>query len=143
MKKIFIVTSLLILFSFSFVFADEEGDSLRTKIRYQADVVGVNLSNVWTRVDYNRFIVILGGTLGSTQELHTLFQSFIGLDPGLKRVDQTIKTPKKNPYPQWFEVGFDPYKKEEDDKKEIKKKRKKEKKDCLPGEPYNSSALQT
>ena len=116
MKKIFIVTAVLILFSVISIFARGDADSLRTKIRYQADVVGVNLSNVWTRVDYNRFLVILGGTLGSTQELHTLFQSFIGLDPGLKRVNQTIKTPKKNPYPQWFDVGFNPYKKEEDDK---------------------------
>jgi len=123
MKKIFIITVLLLLFSVSFVFAKGEADSLRTKIRYQADVVGVNLSNVWTRVDYTRFLVILGGTLGSTQELHTLFQSFIGLDPGLKKVDQTIKTPEKNPYPQWFEVGFDPYKKD-DDKEEKKKKKK-------------------
>ena len=124
MKKIFIVTGALILFSVVSIFARGDADSLRTKIRYQADVVGVNLSNVWTRVDYNRFLVILGGTLGSTQELHTLFQSFIGLDPGLKRVDQTIKTPKKNPYPQWFDVGFDPYKKDDDDKKEKKETKK-------------------
>ena len=114
MKKKFIIMPLLILISVSFIFAKGEADSLRTKIRNQADVVGVNLSNVWTRIDYNRFLVILGGTLGSTQELHTLFQSFIELDPGLKKVDQTIKTPEKNPYPQWFEVGFDPYKKDDD-----------------------------
>ena len=118
MKKIFIITALLIFFSFSFVFAKGEANSLRTKIRYQAEAVGVNLSSVWTRVDYNRFLVIVGGTLGSTQELHSFFQSFIGLDPGLKKVDQSIKTPKKNPYPQWFKIGFNPYKKE---KKENKK----------------------
>jgi len=120
MKKIFIITVLLFFLSISFIFAKEDAESLRTKIRVQADLVGVNLSNVWTRVDYTRFIVILGGTLGSTQELHTLFQSFIGLDPGLKKVDQTIKTPEKNPYPQWFDVGFDPYKKDDDEKKNKK-----------------------
>jgi len=124
MKKIFIVTCLLFLFFVASIFAKGEANSLRTKIRYKAEVVGVNLSNVWTRVDYSRFIIILGGTLGSTQELHTLFQSFIGLDPGLKRVDQTIKTPEKNPYPQWFDVGFDPYKKEEDDKANKKETKK-------------------
>jgi len=124
MKTIFIITIVLILISVTYIFANEAGDALRTKIRYKADLIGVNLSNVWTRVDYDRFMVILGGTLGSTQELQILFQSFIGLDPGLKKVEQTIKTPEENPYPKWFNVGFNPYKKndDDDDKKKTKKK---------------------
>lgn|GEM_PF-2161444 len=120
MKKLILIPVVLILFSALLIYARADKDTLRTKIRYQAEVVGVNLSNVWTRVDYNRFLVILGGTLGSTQELHTLFQSFVGLDPSLKRVEQTIITPQKNPYPRWFNVGYDPYKEAEKEKKKKK-----------------------
>ncbi len=90
-----------------------DDDMLRTQVRYNAEQWGVVLTNVWTRVDSERHLVIFGGTLGSTQELYRLFLSLTNFPPALTRVQQTIETPQPSPYPQWFAIGYDPYKKEE------------------------------
>ena len=85
-----------------------DNESLRTQIRYNADNLGVVLTDVWTRVESDRQMVIMGGTLTSTQQLYTLFYSITNFNNFIFQVQQTITTPEGNPYPQFFSVGFNP-----------------------------------
>ncbi len=85
-----------------------DNESLRTQIRYNADTLGVVLTDVWTRVESDRQMVIMGGTLTSTQQLYTLFYSITNFNNFIFQVQQTITTPEGNPYPQFFSVGFNP-----------------------------------
>ncbi len=94
-----------------------DNETLRTQIRYNADEAGVILTDVWSRVQSDRKMVILGGSLSSTQQLHTLFCSLTNFVNFITQVQQDITTPDGNPYPQFFSIGFDPYK-EEKEKKE-------------------------
>ena len=86
-----------------------DDDKFRTQIRFQAESAGVALSNVWTRVQSDRMMVIFGGALDSTQDLHTLFCSITNFNNFIRQVQQSIQTPDGNPYPEFFSVGFDPY----------------------------------
>jgi len=101
-----------------------DNGTLRTQIRYNADEAGVILTNIWTHVQSDRNMVILGGSLSSTQQLHTLFCSLTNFVNFITQVQQDITTPDGNPYPQFFSIGFDPYEKEKD-KDEKKKEEKK------------------
>ena len=85
-----------------------DNETLRTQIRYNADSLGVVLTNVWTHVQSDRQMVIFGGTLTSTQQLNTLFFSITNFNNFIFQVQQTITTPEGNPYPQYFSVGFSP-----------------------------------
>ena len=86
-----------------------DNETLRTQIRYNADSLGVVLTNVWTNVQSDRQMVIFGGTLTSTQQLDTLFFSITNFNNFIFQVQQTITTPEGNSYPQFFPVGFNPY----------------------------------
>ena len=87
-----------------------DNETLRTQIRYNASEAGVALSNIWTNVQSDRQMVIFGGTLSSTQQLYTLFNSVTEFSNFIFQVQQSITTPEGNPYPQFFSVGFSPYK---------------------------------
>ena len=109
MKNLILIFSIVLSFA---IFASLSDDNtLRTQIRYNAETKGVSLTGVWTRVQSDRMMVIFGGTLSSTQELHTLFCSITNFNNFVRQVQQTLTTPQGNPYPQFFSVGYDPYKK--------------------------------
>ena len=84
-------------------------DDLRTKIRYDAATAGVHMSNVWTRIDVDRQLVMMGGALGSTQELFKLFAVVIAYRADIATINQSITTPQGCPFPPEFPVGFDPF----------------------------------
>ena len=86
-----------------------DDDKLRTQVRYQAESAGVIMSDVWTRVQSDRMMVIFGGTLGSTQELRAMFNVVTNYINFVRQVQQSVTTPEGNPYPTFFPVGFDPY----------------------------------
>jgi len=111
MKNFIVKISALFIFMLTLIVFASVGDdnTLRTKIRYQAEAEGAVLTNVWSRVQSDRKMVIFGGTLGSTQELRTLFSSVTNFVNFVRQVQQIITTPYGNPYPQFFTVGFDPY----------------------------------
>jgi len=112
-KTIVIGTILFSIISF-FVFGNvgnvADNETLRTQIRYNADEAGVILTDVWTHVQSDRKMVLFGGSLSSTQQLHTLFCSLTNFVNFITQVQQDLTTPDGNPYPQFFSVGFDPYK---------------------------------
>ena len=69
-KKI-TVTGLVLLFAVSFLVFGNVGnvadnETIRTQIRYNADTLGIVLTDVWTHVQSDRQMVIFGGTLTST-----------------------------------------------------------------------------
>ena len=101
-----------------------DNETLRTQIRYNADEAGVVLTDVWTHVQSDRKMVIMGGSLNSTQQLQTLFHSLTNFVNFITQVQQEITTPDGNPYPQFFSIGFDPYEKEKnkDEKKSVAEK---------------------
>ena len=105
----FALLSAMSLFVFGNVGNVADNETLRTQIRYNADNLGIVLTNVWTRVESDRQMVIFGGTLSSTQQLNTLFSSMTNFNNFIFQVQQTITTPEGNPYPQFFSVGFNPY----------------------------------
>ena len=112
-KKI-TVTGLVLLFAVSFLVFGNVGnvadnETIRTQIRYNADTLGIVLTDVWTHVQSDRQMVIFGGTLTSTQQLITLFSSITNFNNFIFQIQQTITTPEGNPYPQFFSVGFNPY----------------------------------
>jgi len=113
---VFVLLSAVSLFVFGNVGNVADNESLRTQIRYNADTLGVVLTDVWSHVQSDRQMVIFGGTLTSTQQLDTLFFSITNFNNFIFQVQQTITTPEGNPYPQFFSVGFNPYasKKEKD-----------------------------
>jgi hypothetical protein len=124
-----IVIGLVLFSAVSFIVFGNVGnvadnETLRTQIRYNADEAGVVLTDVWSRVQSDRKMVILGGSLSSTQQLHTLFCSLTNFVNFITQVQQEITTPDGNPYPQFFSIGFDPYKKEKDkdEKKSVAEK---------------------
>lgn len=83
-------------------------DTLRTWLRDNARSAGVVLTNVWTRVDADRKLAIMGGTLTSTQQLYTLCMTLTNLQPFVTSVEQSITTPEGNPFPDTFAVGYVP-----------------------------------
>lgn len=90
-------------------------NTLRTRIRNTAYDAGVSLTNVWTRVDPSRRLLMMGGTLGSTQELQRLCMSLTNHIPFITDVDMSIETPEGNPFPPTFSVGYDPWAEDEKD----------------------------
>ena len=117
-NKKLIATVLLLIFIQSIIVLGTitDDNTYRTKIRYNASLIGIELSNVWTRVDSDRRLVMFGGTLRSTQQLQRLFNSVTNLMPFIENIQQDIKTPEPSPYPQSFSVGFDPYRQEKSEK---------------------------
>jgi len=83
-------------------------DTLRTWLRDNARNAGVIMTNVWSRIDADRKLAIIGGTLNSTQELYTLCMTLTNLQPFVTGVEQDITTPEGNPFPDAFSVGFVP-----------------------------------
>jgi len=121
-KKTIVIGLLLFSAISLFVFGNvgnvADNETLRTQIRYNADEAGVILTDVWTRVQTDRKMVIMGGSLSSTQQLNALFYSLTNFVNFITQVQQDITTPDDNPYPQFFPIGFDPYKKEEENENE-------------------------
>ncbi|RLD08195.1 MAG: hypothetical protein DRI44_10105 [Chlamydiae bacterium] len=113
------VLSTITILAFANVGNVADNESLRTQIRYNADNAGVVITGTWTHVQSDRKMVVFGGTLSSTQQLHTLFCTLTNFNNFITQVQQDITTPDGNPYPQFFSIGFDPYKKE---KKTLKTK---------------------
>ena len=105
----FVLLSAVSLFVFGNVGNVADNETLRTQIRYNADTLGVVLTDVWTHVQSDRQMVIFGGTLTSTQQLDTLFFSITNFNNFIFQIQQTITTPEGNLYPQYFSVGFNPY----------------------------------
>jgi len=87
--------------------ADDE--RVRTRIRYDLESAGFPLSNVWTRVDTTRRIVMLGGACGSTHAVYNLLMYLTNYTPYFSRVQQFFETREPLLFPVEFEVGFDPY----------------------------------
>jgi len=81
---------------------------LRGQIRYQAELAGVNMSNVWNWADSARRLATFGGALDSTQALFRLFQSVQAFSNHIDTIAQSVTTPEGNPFPAQFAVGYEP-----------------------------------
>lgn len=91
----------------AFLSADDE--RTRTRIRYDLDRAGFALSDVWTRVDTTRRMLMLGGTCGSTHEVYNLLMYLTNYTFYFNRVQQFFTTPEPLLFPAEFDLGFDPY----------------------------------
>lgn len=81
---------------------------LRGQIRYQAELAGVTMSNVWNRADSARRLATFGGTLDSTQALFRLFRSVQACTNQIDTIAQSVTTREGNPFPPQFAVGYEP-----------------------------------
>jgi len=89
-------------------------NQLRAKAWRDALNAGVELTNVWMRVDINRKLLTTGGSMSSTQDQHRYFISVTNSYPFLMYINQSITTPEKSIYPAEFAVGYNPYENEKD-----------------------------
>jgi hypothetical protein len=83
----------------------KDNSDLRRHVRGNAYSWGFNLSNVVTIVDANRKRVILGGTMGTTQELGRLIAAMSNFWPKIQYIDQSVTTPEGNPFPASYHIG--------------------------------------
>jgi hypothetical protein len=86
-----------------------DNDRTRTRVRYALETAGFSLTSVWTRIDSNRRLIMLGGTLGSTQEQFALLLYLTNFPIELSYVQQFLHTPEPSKFPVDFSLGFNPY----------------------------------
>ncbi len=86
-----------------------DNDRTRTRVRYALESAGFSLTNVWTRIDSNRRLIMLGGTLSSTQEQFAMFMYLTNFPIELSYIQQYISTPEPSKFPSDFTIGFNPY----------------------------------
>jgi hypothetical protein len=78
-------------------------------VRYALETAGFHLSNVWTRIDSHRRMIILGGAINSTQEQFDLLMFLTNFPTELSYVQQYLTTPERSVFPTNFDLGFNPY----------------------------------
>lgn len=86
-----------------------DNERTRTRVRYALERAGFPLSNVWTRIDTDRRMIILGGALASTQEQFDLLLFLTNFPIELSYVQQYLTTPERSLFPTNFDLGFNPY----------------------------------
>lgn len=101
----------VVLVSASLVWAllSADNDRTRTRVRYALETAGFSLTNVWTRIDSNRRLIMLGGTLSSTQQQFALLMYLTNFPIELSYVQQYFQTPQPSKFPTDFTIGFNPY----------------------------------
>jgi len=100
---------LLVSASLAWALLSADNDRTRTRVRYALETAGFSLTNVWTRIDSNRRLIMLGGTLSSTQQQFALLMYLTNFPIELSYVQQYLQTPQPSKFPTDFTLGFNPY----------------------------------
>jgi len=99
----------LVSASLAWALLSADNDRTRTRVRYALETAGFSLTNVWTRIDSYRRLIMLGGTLSSTQEQFALLMFLTNFPIELSYVQQYLQTPQPSKFPTDFTIGFNPY----------------------------------
>ena len=107
------ITLALVASTIGVAYADAAADyTLRNRIYGSAIEAGLEMSNIWIRVDSNRKVAIFGGVLANTNALYKLFKAVakIAADVSwLTTIEQTITLSQgSNPFPATFVAGYTP-----------------------------------
>jgi len=86
-----------------------DNDRTRTRVRYALEAAGFSLTNVWTRIDSNRRLIMLGGTLSSITQQFALLMFLTNFPIELSYIQQSLHTPEPSKFPADFAIGFNPY----------------------------------